>query len=363
MRAYYLDRIRIVLTILVIAHHSAITYGASGGWFLRLVDDKSSSSLVLTLLAAVNQAFFMGFFFLISGYLTPSSHDRKGWFDFTRDRLIRLGLPTLFFGFVIGPLTVAIARTRSWDFAGEWFGIMARGDFVIGPMWFAYALLVFSLAYVVWRKLVPVKPASRKPVPEQRRWVMAAFGVGAAALIIRQFVPVGEEVLDLQLGYFASYVFLFALGCIAERYGWLAEVKRKHALPWMIAAAVALPLLPIALIVGEQIGQTNFATGFSFPAIFYAFWEPVVAWGIIAGMLWVFHRRFNEPNKRWGGLARQTYGAFIVHPPVIVTIAILLDSVPAPALVKFLLLTVLGTSVSFAVAWAVRKIPFVKLAV
>ena len=161
------------------------------------------------------------------------------------------------------------------------FGIMARGDFVIGPMWFAYALLVFSLAYVVWRKLVPVKPASRKPVPEQRRWVMAAFGVGAAALIIRQFVPVGEEVLDLQLGYFASYVFLFALGCIAERYGWLAEVKRKHALPWMIAAAVALPLLPIALVVGEQIGQTNFATGFSFPAIFYAFWEPVVAWGII----------------------------------------------------------------------------------
>jgi fucose 4-O-acetylase-like acetyltransferase len=363
MRAYYLDRIRIVLTILVIAHHSAITYGASGGWFLRLEDDKSTSSLVLTLLAAVNQTFFMGFFFLISGYLTPSSYDRKGWFDFVRDRLIRLGLPTLFFGFVIGPLTVAIARTQSWDFAGEWFGLMAHGRFVIGPMWFAYALLVFSLAYVAWRRLVPVKPGPRKPVPEQPTWIVAAVGVGAAALIIRQFVPVGEEVLELQLGYFASYIFLFALGCVAERYGWLAEVKRKHALPWVIAAAIALPLLPIALVVGEQIGQTNFATGFSFPAIFYAFWEPVVAWGIIAGMLWIFHLRFNEPDKRWGGLARQTYGAFIVHPPVIVTIALLLEPLPAPALIKFLLLATLGTSVSFATAWAIRKIPFVRLAV
>jgi fucose 4-O-acetylase-like acetyltransferase len=363
MRAYYLDRIRIVLTILVIAHHSAITYGASGGWFLRLVDDESTSSLVLTLFAAVNQAFFMGFFFLISGYLTPSSYDRKGWFDFVRDRLIRLGLPTLFFGFIIGPLTVAIARTRSWDFAGEWFGIMSEARFVIGPMWFAYALLLFSLAYVAGRWLVPKKPAPPKPIPAHQAWVIAALAVGAAALAVRQFVPVGDEVFNLQLGYFASYVFLFALGCIAERHGWLAKVERRHALPWIIAAGIAIPLLPIALIVGEQIGQTNFATGFSFPAIFYAFWEPVVAWGIIAGMLWVFHLRFNAPDKRWGGLAQQTYGAFIVHPPVIVTIALLLENIPAPALIKFLLLATLGTIFSFAIAWTIRKIPFVRLAV
>jgi hypothetical protein len=305
----------------------------------------------------------MGFFFLVSGYLTPSSYDRKGWFDFTRDRLIRLGLPTLFFGFIIGPLTLAIARTRGWNFAGEWFDIMAEGRFVIGPMWFAYALLVFSLAYVAWRKLVPVKPGPRKAVPGHRAWILAALGVGAAALVIRQFVPVGEEVLELQLGYFASYVFLFALGCIAERYSWLAELKRRHVLPWMIALVVAIPLLPVALVVGDQIGQTDFTTGFSFPAIFYAFWEPIVAWGIIAGLLWIFHLRFNEPSKRWGGLARHTYGAFIVHPPVIVTIALLLENMPAPAIVKFLLLSTLGAIMSFTMAWVIRKIPFVKLAV
>lgn len=360
MRAYYLDRIRIVLTILVIAHHSAITYGASGGWFLRLVDEEN---LPLTLLAAINQAFFMGFFFLISGYLTPSSYDRKGWLDFTRDRLIRLGPPTLFFGFVLGPLTVAIAETRSPDFLGTWLSLMARFRFVIGPMWFAYALLLFSLCYVIWRKLVPIKPAPRRPVPGHRAWILAALGVGLAALIIRQVVPVGEEVLNLQLGYFASYVFLFALGCVAERYGWLEEVKRRHALPWVVAAAIAIPLLPVGLVIGEQLGQTNFATGFSFPAVFYAFWEPVIAWGVIAGMLWLFHLKFNEPSRRWGGLARQTYGAFIVHPPVIVTIALLLEAVPAPDTVKFLLLTISGALCSFALAWAIRKIPFVKRAV
>jgi fucose 4-O-acetylase-like acetyltransferase len=359
MRAYFLDRIRVILTMLVIAHHSAITYGASGGWFIRLAPEDGPSALALTLFVAINQAFFMGFFFLISGYLTPSSHDRKGWAGYTRDRLLRLGLPTVFFGFVLGPLTVAIAADGA-HFTARWLTMMSQFRFVIGPMWFAYALLIFTLAYVLWRRVVPVKPGSRQPVPRQWAWIASAVGVGLVALIIRQLVPVGEEVLNLQLGYFASYVFLFALGCIAERYGWLEHVKKRHALPWLIALAIAVPLLPLALVVGEAMGQTDFATGFSFPAIFYAFWEPVVAWGIIAGALWIFPLRWGERDRRWGFLSRQSYAAFIIHPPVIVALALLMQPLPLPAIVKFLVLTAVGTIVCFALAWAIRKLPLVR---
>ena len=360
MRAYFLDRIRVILTILVIAHHSAITYGASGSWFIKLAPEDGPSALALTLFVAVNQAFFMGFFFLISGYFTPSSYDRKGWAAFTRDRLLRLGLPVLDFGFVIGPLTVAIAESRGWDFMARWFALMGQFRFVMGPMWFAYALLIFTLAYILWRRLVPIKPGSKRPIPDHLSWIFAALGVGLAALFIRQFVPVGDEVLNLQLGYFASYVFLFAVGCVAERYGWLENVKRRHALPWLVALLIAVPLLPIALIVGESLGQTNFATGFSFPAIFYAFWEPVVAWGVIAGSLWYFQLRWGERDRRWGFLSRQSYGAFILHPPVIVGVALLIEPFPLPAIVKFVLLASTGTAISFALAWAMRKIPLVR---
>ena len=360
MRAYFLDRIRVVLTILVIAHHSAITYGASGSWFIKLAPEDGPSALALTLFVAVNQAFFMGFFFLISGYLTPSSYDRKGWAAYMRDRLLRLGLPVLFFGFVIGPLTVAIADARSWDFASRWLVLMGQLRFVIGPMWFAYALLIFTLGYVLWRRLVPVKPGPRQPIPDHLTWILSAFGVGLAALVIRQFVPVGQEVLNLQLGYFASYVFLFVVGCVAERYGWLENVKRRHAMPWLIALAVAIPLLPVALIAGEKLGQTNFATGFSFPAIFYAFWEPVIAWGVISGALWYFQLKWGERDRRWGFLSRQSYGAFIVHPPVIVSVALLMEALPLPAIVKFLVLVAAGTVISFALAWAMRKLPLVR---
>ena len=360
MRAYFLDRIRVILTILVIAHHSAITYGASGSWFITLAPEDGPSALALTLFVAVNQAFFMGFFFLISGYLTPSSHDRKGWAAFTRDRLLRLGLPVLVFGFVIGPLTVAIADSRNWDFLSRWFALMGQLRFVMGPMWFAYALLIFTLAYVIWRRFISVKPGPKRPIPDHVTWLVAALAVGLSALIIRQVVPVGEEVLNLQFGYFASYVFLFVVGCVAERYGWLESVKRRHALPWLIALVIAIPLLPVALIVGESLGQTNFATGFSLPAIFYAFWEPVVAWGVIAGSLWYFQLRWGERDRRWGFLARQSYAAFILHPPVIVSLPLLMQPLPLPTIVKFLALVASGTAISFALAWATRKIPFVR---
>lgn len=63
-RDYYIDRLRSVMTALVILHHTAITYGASGGWFWRERDVSADpSSILLTFFVATNQAYFMGFFF------------------------------------------------------------------------------------------------------------------------------------------------------------------------------------------------------------------------------------------------------------------------------------------------------------
>jgi hypothetical protein len=38
----------------------------------------------------------------------------------------------------------------------------------------------------------------------------------AAALAIRQVVPTGVNLIGLQLGYFASYIFLFSLGTAVD---------------------------------------------------------------------------------------------------------------------------------------------------
>jgi peptidoglycan/LPS O-acetylase OafA/YrhL len=358
-RDLYIDRLRSVVTALVILHHTAITYGAIGGWFWHeLTPSDAPSSHLLILFCTTNQAYFMGFFFLLAGYFTPASLERKGYARFIYDRFLRLGLPLLAFGLILGPLTAGIVAMAQGD--GFWPTIVQlwqRKEFINGPLWFAQALLIFSLAYCAWRALAgsPLAQAQRppKPVPAGRWWLLSALGVGAAALAIRQFVPTGVNVCGLQLGYFATYIFLFSIGIAAWRYDWLLQLNWKNARAGVIALVIAWPLMPLGSIIALALngaGKSNFSSGLSWTAILYALWEPFVAWGLIAVWLLLFRERMNQPSALWAWLNRRAYAVYIIHPPVLVSISLLLHGWIAPALVKFAVVGLLACTATWLLA-------------
>jgi hypothetical protein len=67
-----MDALRAAVTLLVVFHHTAITYGAIGGWYYKeIAPSNSPGALLLILFCTVNQAWFMGLFFLLAGYYTP----------------------------------------------------------------------------------------------------------------------------------------------------------------------------------------------------------------------------------------------------------------------------------------------------
>ena len=66
-RLDFLDPIRVGLTLLVILHHMSITYGGAGSWYYTEGGAPELTRLLLTVFTATNQAFFMGFFFLMAG--------------------------------------------------------------------------------------------------------------------------------------------------------------------------------------------------------------------------------------------------------------------------------------------------------
>jgi peptidoglycan/LPS O-acetylase OafA/YrhL len=343
-REFYIDRLRSVIVALVILHHTAITYGAIGGWFWREVGPSSAaSSVLLVLFCTTNQAYFMGLFFLLAGYFTPASLERKGYARFIAGRFLRLGLPLLAFILILGPLTSAIVNFAQGN--GFWPAIRwiwRHKEFINGPLWFAQALLIFSLVYCAWRAIFgsPLVEQERvpRPVPGGRWWLVSALGVGAAALAIRQFVPVGVNVFGLQLGYFAGYVFLFAVGIAAWRHDWLVQLDWRQARPWIITLLIAWPCLQVGIAVACALhrgGSSGAPSGLSFEAILYALWEPFVAWGLIAAGLLVFRERMNHSSVIWAWLNRRAYAVYIIHPPVLVSIALLLHGWAAPALLKF----------------------------
>ncbi|MGD0548442.1 MAG: acyltransferase [Terracidiphilus sp.] len=368
-RDLYIDRLRTVMTALVILHHTAITYGAIGGWFWREVEPSNApSSQILIYFCTINQAYFMGFFFLLAGYFTPASLERKGYTRFIGDRFLRLGLPLLAFGLILGPLTAGMVNFAQGD--GFWPCIVwlwRHRRFINGPLWFAQALLLFSLAYCAWRATFGSAhedcERTVKPLPAGRWWLWSALGTGIAALALRQFFPVGVNFIGMQLGYFATYIFLFALGIAAWRHDWLRQLTWKNARTGVIALAVSWPLMIVGGTVASALygpGKSNFVSGFSWTAILYALWEPFVAWGLIAAWLLVFRAHVNQPSRLWEWLGRRAYAVYIIHPPVLVAISLLAHGWAAPALVKWGVVGSLACIACWLVADPLVRLPGVR---
>ena len=267
-RTGYVDNLRILLTVLVLAHHSALTYSPLPLWYWT-EPSTSASGTALLLLVITNQLYFMGFFFMLSGLFVPGSVDRKGPGAFARDRLIRLGVPLAAFLLVARP----VLHLPSWpehradgeSFLQFWFTV---GD--PGPLWFVEVLLVMSLAYAAFRALRArrgtagagsvttgeaglVAPAVHRPVTFRAIAALVAI-LTVTTFLWRLVVPNGTywEIGGLPSpAYLPQYVVLFVVGLFAHRKGWFdgLTVRQGRGAGIVAVLGVGLALGGAALAV------------------------------------------------------------------------------------------------------------------
>lgn len=358
-----MDALRVGTTLLVVFHHTAITYGAMGGWYFKEVPpDGSLSSLLLVFFCTFNQAWFMGLFFLLAGYYTLPAVQAKGAWPYLRDRLRRLGIPLLVYGFVIGPATIALARTAQDEpFAGSLMRLWRHGEFEKGPLWFAWALLIFAVGVVLWRALGAhrVDADTERPFPTNATLLAAALATGVVAFLLRLQWPVGTEVWGLQLGYFSSYVVLFITGYLAAAPRWLERLPVVQVRTWRRVAWIALPVLPAVALLGPPLAgiEGRPEGGWSIPAFVYALWEPFVAWGVILALLQRCQQRFQDLGPIGTRLARRAFAIFVIHPPVVVAVTLAWRGVDAPALLKFALSGGVACVLCYVLAGMLLKLP------
>jgi surface polysaccharide O-acyltransferase-like enzyme len=360
-----LDRLKAGLTLLVVFHHTAITYGGAGGWFYReLPQGDRPSSILLTFFNAINQAYFMGLFFLIAGYFTPRALQRKNAVAFLRDRFVRLGIPLLVFGWLLGPATIALVQSTLRDraFFDVLLALWQRGQFEQGPLWFAKALLLMALASLIVHRLTGWPREGARPFPSNLQLLLAAIVCGLAAFALRLVWPVGTEWWGLQLGYFAGYLILYAAGCLAAQQGWVTSLPEAQVRLWRRLAWCTLPLLaPLALLKNASpLLQASPMGGWNLPALVYAFWEPFVAWGVILALLARAQRASAVSSPLWQRLSRRAYAIYVIHPLPVVAIALAWRDVPAPPLLKFAITGSLACVACYGIAGALLRLPGVR---
>ncbi len=360
-RSAFLDRIRIILTVLVILHHTSIMFGGDGGWYMRSHASSQLAGILLTLLCAVDQAFFMGAFFLLAGYFTQRSFDGKGLQRFSVDRMMRLGIPLIVYALVIGPLTIALANGEGFSgLPARWLQRMSVPSVNLGPLWFAWALLIFAAVYALlrvlsgWRAWTAVRPTS---VRHSTILLIVLFW-GAGAFLLRLWVPTGEERWFLQIGFFSSYIVLFVVGLAAAPARLLERIDGKIAARWGWISLMTIPTLFVYAFLSHAFDGEPFQLkgGWTLPALVYAFWEPLVGCGIILMLLWRC-RVARNPSPFWQRLAPLAYSAFIVHPPIVVSMGLILNPWEVSSLLKFAIAGTLGALASFALAALIVRLP------
>jgi len=366
-RLAWLDLLRATLVALVISHHAAVANGAQGGWYYIVpAPEGAVAPLVLTVFAAINQAFFMGLFFLVSGFFTAPAYDRKGLVPFLRDRWIRLGVPLLVWcAWLNQSVEFLSQRFDSTTSLGYLAFLRIRwwAEFGSGPLWFVFALLAFSTLYALLRatRPAPAAPIRTRPLPAHACILAFIVGIGALTFLVRLVYPVGREFLNLQLGNFLLYVCMFAFGIAAYRRAWVEQLA-NHTRVWGRATLVSFVAMPIVLAAGGALeGDFEpFMGGPTWQSWLYCTWEALLCVGISMWLLLRFQERFDRAGPLGARAARSAYTAYIIHPFFVVVGTWLIAGLPIPVLARFGLLSAAAVVVTFAVSDVVRRIPGVR---
>jgi glucans biosynthesis protein C len=368
-RAAYFDNLRIALTILVIFHHTAIAYGASGGWcYITPETVQGGTKIALSSILAVDQAFFMSLFFFISAYMMPYSFDKKGFKVYIKDRLMRLGVPLLIYSVLIGPCLNYGIQVHLNSSPGNFPSFILK-NVTKNPntshMWFVLALLIFESIYALYRKFPKLSISKLVPENAPTNWNIAIFIIvcGTLAFLLRLVYPIGgKNIIGLQLGYFTLYIAMYLMGIIAKRGNWMDKLSYKKSKLWFFIATAAIPLIVAAWIeLTKTPGHmSEYIGGFHWRSLYLALWEAVVCVGLCYFSIMAFKKYLNTSSKMSGSMAADSYTAYVIHPVVVVGVTILSEQLSLSPFIKFLIAFTIIFIVCFILAHNIRKIPGLK---
>lgn len=330
-RLYYLDTLKVMLTILVVFHHAAEAYSPYSAWVYK-PSNKDEMMPLIWHFNSVNAAFFMGLFFLIAGYFVPRSYDKQGVWVFVKKKLLRLGVPVV--------LVTALLT-------------YATGQLEVGHLWYVESLLLFCLVYALVRRFV----SSIQVKSNVSLWglLVVSLIMGVGGYFIRQVSPQDNWIwvlgfIHIEPAHYLQYVIMFVLGVLAYRGQWLAKIENR-------TGAMSL-LIGSVLAIGDYVRNDGEWNNFVYQ--WFGIYESLLCVFFSFGLLWLFREFVNGTNVFQNWCSQQAYGAYIVHLFVLLAVQNATDSIMLPGIVKFFIIGIVASIISFVVTYLLRLIPGVK---
>lgn len=383
-RSLWVDYLRSALTVLVVAHHSALAY-TTFAKFDKEAYINSTHAIVdhnrwigLDIFENFNDVFFMSLMFLIGGLFLSKSIIRKGPYNFIKDRLYRLFIPFLF----VGTLFMLIAYFPSYYIAHESTDINAYvTDFFVtekwpvGPPWFIWVLFLFNLLFAFFYSFffqlkekqgkqfssIKNKPFSFFVILFSITWILyvpMAYSIGAGT-----WTGVGP--FDFQLSRILLYFGYFILGILIGNTNFnsdLFSVESAIVKKWRLWLLLSLSVYFVLTIIGDPLTEMvkeNKIKEFNAWMIYYAIYAASCSISCIA-FITTFKKLINSPKRWWNSLSDNAYLIYLIHFIFVTWCQFFLLSYNIPAFFKFLITFVFALSVSWLTSISLRKFKIIK---
>ena len=350
-----MDNLRVTVIAVVIVLHTATGYVVDvAGWYYE--DERNASSVlsaVFTVPTLLGALFGLGPLFLVAGWFSARSLEHRGPGAFVRSRLLRLGVPTLVFVLFVQPFTDWLGNRR--DERGSF--VFYLGHTEVSVMWFAAALLAFSVGYALLRALRPA--TAPRGGPGARLVLLAAAAVAVSSYVVWLVFPLTTEMfLNLKVAEWPQGAVLFALGVRAAEAGWVDQPPTLHRVRWLGWSALAGAAAFVALLaIGVASGAEDLGPGTGWPMIAAAVLDGIIS---VTATVWLvvwFRGRWPRHGALVGAAARASYATYFIHPTVLTAIMLAVATVPLGVWPKFLLVAAVGVPACFATGWALTRLP------
>ncbi len=370
-RIYFLDNLRTFLILMVVVLHSGLVYEAALQNTWIVVDPVKNNNIGL--IRMYLDLFVMFSIFFISGYFVPASVKKQSSFDYLKSKLKRIMLPWLIAVLTLIPAYKFIFLYSRGLPQEEWysyFHIFERAGtdlsvFANNPiqnwLWFLPVLFMFQVIYLGLYKMKALKRnITLKTAVTATFAIGTAYGVAVSTMGLSGWYH--SAILHFQNERLLVYFLSFLLGTLCYK---LKVFDGELSKKWFIVSNIVLTFsLAVFTVVALNIffnlidPQRNFYFISAFgDRVFYYASGLLSMLAMLHVLLYSFQKSLNKTNALYSELSRNSYSVYIIHIVVMGVIAVTLLDINLPAMIKFLILTLLtfGISNMMIYSWRMTK--------
>ncbi|MDL2301488.1 acyltransferase [Lachnospiraceae bacterium OttesenSCG-928-D06] len=343
MRKVYLDNIRFIVVGIVVIYH--IIYSFNNVQVISNLNVQGIPQMDAFLYFVY--PWFMACLFLIGGIGARYSLEKRGGKQFIKERAKRLLLPAIAGIFITGWILGYVTTMYNGMFVGEMANLpgiiryLIRCMIGIGPLWFAHELFLASVVLLI------VRTVDKK----DKLWELGGkLNIVGILLLV---LPVwGSSFLFntplIEVYRNGIYVFLFLLGYYIFSHESVINCLVTYKLP-LLLAGILLGILYTVYYYGQ-----NYTTASCLQSPF----TNIYLWIMILAILGCGKAWLDKTNKFTQYMSSRSFAIYVLHMPLIVYSAYLLDTYTELSMIWiYIILFLLCVTVLPLIIEIIKKIP------